>query len=692
MHNGKWKNGLSFGTWNVRTLFKPGAVQYLVEEIEKYKLGVVALQEIRLDGNGMIEIQDTTIFYGKLLTIEALYFNISFVNGNAPTEEKPQEKKDEFYDNLEHTLNEIPRNRIRIVLGDFNAKLGKEIIFRSTVGIHSLHDVTSENGFRLIDFASGGGLIVKKETIDTKWKMLKDTIKTVTDIVIGKRKITRKPWFNNSCNEAFNIRKETRTQLLNDPTNREKAMVYKERQKEASNIFRYEKRKYTKDVLEEAELKNYKTPGEDGIQGEVLKNLDELTINKIHSIIESVWHEEILPKDWGTALICPIHKKNDPQECINYRGIALLDTTYKFLAYFILDRVRTIAENLLGDYQGGFRPNKSTTDQIFVIRQILQKSWEYNKDVHILFVDFKKAYDSIHRESLVNILKGFRFPSKIVNLIGATISQTDIKVKIANTISKPVGVTTGLRQGDALSPVMFNLVLEKIVREMNISEGIELVSLGKKLIKTAEKVGLTINDDKTEYLVVSRSNRNYRLEQHIELEGHTFKKVSQFKYLGSIITQDNELKIGVSSRIQLANKGYYGLEKILKLRTLSKNLKIRMYMTLLRPIVLYGSETWALRKAEEQRLGVFELKRPDIVKEITKKKTQLGGHAWRKQGSLVRQVIENKPIGKRPLGRPRLRWEDCVKKDLKMIDPGIRWTEAAEDRDRWQDLYLAVWS
>jgi len=50
-------------------------------------------------------------------------------------------------------------------------------------------------------------------------------------------------------------------------------------------------------------LKNYKTPGENGIQGEVLKNLDELTINKIHSVIENVWHEERLPKDWGTALI-----------------------------------------------------------------------------------------------------------------------------------------------------------------------------------------------------------------------------------------------------------------------------------------------------------------------------------------------------------------------------------------------------
>lgn len=75
-----------------------------------------------------------------------------------------------------------------------------------------------------------------------------------------------------------------------------------------------------------------------------------------------------------------------------------------------------------------------------------------------------------------------------------------------------------------------------------------------------------------------------------------------------VITQDNELKTEVSSRIQLANKGYYGLEKILKSRTLSKNLKIKIYMTLLRPIVLYGSEMWSLRKAEERRLGVFERK------------------------------------------------------------------------------------
>lgn len=76
----------------------------------------------------------------------------------------------------------------------------------------------------------------------------------------------------------------------------------------------------------------------------------------------------------------------------------------------------------------------------------------------MLFVDFRKAYDSIHRESLLNILKDFKFPRKIINLIGASLNHTDIQVKIGNVTSQPTRVTTGLRQGDALSLVLFNLV------------------------------------------------------------------------------------------------------------------------------------------------------------------------------------------------------------------------------------------
>lgn len=82
---------------------------------------------------------------------------------------------------------------------------------------------------------------------------------------------------------------------------------------------------------------------------------------------------------------------------------------------------------------------------------------------------------------------------------------------------------------------------------------------GIKLIKAAEKVGLIVNDDKLEYLIISRNNRNYGLEQHIELEGRTNRKVSQFKYPELVITLDNQLKTEVLSRIQLqANEGCYG--------------------------------------------------------------------------------------------------------------------------------------
>jgi hypothetical protein len=190
-------------------------------------------------------------------------------------------------------------------------------------------------------------------------------------------------------------------------------------------------------------------------------------------------------------------------------------------------------------------------------------------------------------------------------------------------LSQPVEVVSGLRQGDAIFPILFNLVLEKIVRETNLCEGVELgrstinilayaddiallersremiIKMGKSLIKAAEKVGLRINEEKTEYMVVSRRNGNLVQEEFIEVEEYKFRRIDQFKYLGSIITQDNDIKTEISMRLQSANKCFFGLSNIFRSRAISKNLKVRMYLTLLRPIVLYGAETWPLRKTEE---------------------------------------------------------------------------------------------
>jgi len=112
----------------------------------------------------------------------------------------------------------------------------------------------------------------------------------------------------------------------------------------------------------------------------------------------------------------PIHKKGDKTDCNNYRGISLLPTTYKILSNILNSRLIPYAEEIMGDHQCGFRRNRSTTDHIFCIHQILEKKWEHNEAVHQLFIDFKKAYDSVRREALNNILIEFGIPKKLVKV------------------------------------------------------------------------------------------------------------------------------------------------------------------------------------------------------------------------------------------------------------------------------------
>jgi hypothetical protein len=98
------------------------------------------------------------------------------------------------------------------------------------------------------------------------------------------------------------------------------------------------------------------------------------------------------------------HKKGDKTDCNNYRGISLLSTAYIILSNILLARLISFVNEIIGDHQCGFRRNRSTTDQIFYIRQILEKKWECSGIAHQLFIDFKNAYDSVKREVLYNIL------------------------------------------------------------------------------------------------------------------------------------------------------------------------------------------------------------------------------------------------------------------------------------------------
>ena len=124
-----------------------------------------------------------------------------------------------------------------------------------------------------------------------------------------------------------------------------------------------------------------------------------------------------MPEEWKGSIIVPIHKKGDKTDCNNYRGLSILPTTYRILSNILLSRLIPYAEEDIGDHQCGFRRKRSTTDHILCIRQIRQKKWEYNEAVHQLFIDFKKAYDSVRREVLYNILTEFDITMTLVRLI-----------------------------------------------------------------------------------------------------------------------------------------------------------------------------------------------------------------------------------------------------------------------------------
>src|SRR6201996_5694696 len=104
-------------------------------------------------------------------------------------------------------------------------------------------------------------------------------------------------------------------------------------------------------------------------------------------------------------------------ECWNYRGTALLNVAYKIFANILYQRLLPYEEYIIGEYQGGFRVGRSTTDQLFNIRQILEKCKYYNVEIHQLFVDFKSAYDSVIRRKLWRVMEEFGIPSKLISLI-----------------------------------------------------------------------------------------------------------------------------------------------------------------------------------------------------------------------------------------------------------------------------------
>jgi len=122
---------------------------------------------------------------------------------------------------------------------------------------------------------------------------------------------------------------------------------------------------------------------------------------------------------------------------------------------------------------------------------------------------------------------------------------------------------------------------------------------------TINSIGLEVSADKTKYMVMSR-DQNAGRNHSVRIDSITFERVEEFKHLGTTLTNQNSIAEEIKSRLKSGNACYHSVQNILSSRLLSKNLKIKIYRTVILSVVLYGCETWSLTLREEMKVRVFE--------------------------------------------------------------------------------------
>ena len=143
-------------------------------------------------------------------------------------------------------------------------------------------------------------------------------------------------------------------------------------------------------------LQNGKACGRSEITAEMLKRGSEL-VPRLEMLLSEVWRTERVPQDWEDAILIPIPKKGDLSECGNWRGIALLDVIGKLVAIIIADCLQLVGEKYLPDSQCGFLRGRACSDMVFSVRQVAEKLHEHSSKGFAVFIDLRKAYDSVPR-------------------------------------------------------------------------------------------------------------------------------------------------------------------------------------------------------------------------------------------------------------------------------------------------------
>ena len=291
-------------------------------------------------------------------------------------------------------------------------------------------------------------------------------------------------------------------------------------------------------------------------------------------------------------------------------------------------------------------------------------------------------------------LRKRKVPERLVRLVEMMYRRTRTKVLTTVGETETFEVSVGLHQGSALSPFLFVLVMDVLSKEIRNEELWELLYADDLVItaeseeelqsrvtewqESLERGGLKVNVEKTEVMVSSKEGGDRIAVQ--ESRGSVIKQVEKFKYLGSTLSQEGGCEAEVESRIKAAWGKWREVSGVVCDKKMPVKLKVKIYITVIRPVLMYGSEVWALRRKEEAKLertemrmlrwimGISLLERLEndeirrmagvvkITEVIREARLRWFGHVLRMDGGEgVRRAWEEPVRGRRSRGRQRIR-------------------------------------
>ena len=375
-------------------------------------------------------------------------------------------------------------------------------------------------------------------------------------------------------------------------------------------------------------LKKNKSPGNDGIRGEMMTAGGEKLTKEIHEVCKLVWNEGKIPEEWTKSTLVTIPKKGDLTECKNYRTIALMSHMGKVLMVVLLNRLKAQTEEYLADEQAGFRKDRSTVQQILMLRLIAEKAKRKNKLVYNCFVDFQKAFDSIKQDVTWATLRSYGVGNRLTQILKNIGDRSKSAVKFGREIGEWFATTIGTRQGDPISPNTFITYLERVmdniqdngtgisiqgerINNLRFADDIDLIEESCDMLQKSVRIldeagndaGLRINIGKTKTMVFGSED----IDGEIKVGNQVIENVKEFVYLGSLLTWDNDCARDIKARIAKAKGLMAGFNNIWKSKQISYRTKLNVLKTCVFSTALYACETWTFKKIDRDKIVAFEM-------------------------------------------------------------------------------------